>query len=294
LLEGNNKNEANNGPKDDVTGASVTANNASARLSSLEHFPNAPRAKKQDNTPPYDSTGDQSSSDDSLLAGVEEMKKSEDASDDSGYRESNDSREESSSSWSDTSRSNDHRKKPLAPTCRMCLIRVDLTTVWCEVTSSIRNKSSDEDWAEERPTNNRSTDNGRNLGTKIDQELLLCLRPIRNGGKKVDESFRFVPLGDQIASPTKVFRNTDPSSEDRGAADRTLTRDNSSNSSSLKHEIHKKRPPKKRLLVTDIEPCNNFPINKRAKADSTCQGPNDSEAEKSVVESLMLMNKSSQ
>ena len=106
MLEGNKKNEADNGPKDDVTGASVTANNASARLSSLEHCPDAPRAKKQEEPPPYDSTGDQSSSDDSLLAGVEEKKKSVDASDDSGYRESNDSREESSSSWSDTSRSN--------------------------------------------------------------------------------------------------------------------------------------------------------------------------------------------
>jgi hypothetical protein len=106
MLEGNKKNEADNGPKDDVTGASVTANNASARLSSLEHCPNASFTKKNDESTPYVSTGDQSSLDDSLLTGVEEKKKNEDASDDSGYRESNDSREESSSSWSDTSRSN--------------------------------------------------------------------------------------------------------------------------------------------------------------------------------------------
>ena len=104
MLEESNKTD--NGPKDDVTGASVTANNASARLSSLEHCPDASRTKKREQCPPYESAGDQSSSDDSLLAGVEEKKKSEDASDDSGYRESNDSREESSSSLSDTSRSN--------------------------------------------------------------------------------------------------------------------------------------------------------------------------------------------
>ena len=110
MLEGNKKTEADNGPKDDVTGASVTANNATARLSSLEHCPKVSRDKKLNNTPTYESPGDQSSSDDSLLAGVEEKKKGEDASDDSGYRESNDSREESSSSWSDTSRSNGKSK----------------------------------------------------------------------------------------------------------------------------------------------------------------------------------------
>merc|ERR1711957_738848 len=120
--------------------------------------------------------GDQSSLDDSLLIGVEEKKKSEDASDDSGYRESNDSREESSSSWSDTSRSNDHRKKPIAPTCRIRLIRDDLTTVWCEVTSSIRNKSFDEDAGEDKALSSKSTENNEISGTKLDQELLLCLR----------------------------------------------------------------------------------------------------------------------
>ena len=106
MLEESRKYESDNGPKDDVTGASVTANNASARLSSLEHCPDASRGKKCEEPSPYESAGDQSSSDDSLLAGVEEKKKIEDASDDSGYRESNDSREESSSSCSDTSRSN--------------------------------------------------------------------------------------------------------------------------------------------------------------------------------------------
>ena len=110
MLEENKKNEVDNGPKDDVTGASVTANNATARLSSLEHHPKASKEKGiEEPTTTYESTGDQSS-DDSLLNGVEERKKGEDVSDDSGYRESNDSREESSSSWSDTSRSNGKSK----------------------------------------------------------------------------------------------------------------------------------------------------------------------------------------
>ena len=99
-MMGENQNISDDGPKDDVTGASVTANNATARLSSLKHFPDLTKRKEDA------SNGDQSSSDDSLLAGVEEKKKGENASDDSGYRESNDSREESSSSGSDTSNSN--------------------------------------------------------------------------------------------------------------------------------------------------------------------------------------------
>jgi hypothetical protein len=107
MLKGSLKDSSDYGPKDDVTGASVTANNASARLSSLKHVPEALRGGKKDvKAARYENAGDQSSSDDSLLAGVEEKKKGESASDDSGYRESNDSREETSSSGSDTSQSN--------------------------------------------------------------------------------------------------------------------------------------------------------------------------------------------
>jgi PAS domain S-box-containing protein len=94
------KAKSDDGPKDDVTGASVTANNASARLSSLEHVTSPPVKKSEKSSSRYEN--DQSSSDDSLLVGVEEKKKVGDTSDDSGYRESNDSREETSSSGSDS------------------------------------------------------------------------------------------------------------------------------------------------------------------------------------------------
>jgi len=305
MLEGNNKSEADNGPKDDVTGASVTANNASARLSSLEHCPNAFRTNENEVPVPYESTGDQSSLDDSLLAGVEEKKKNEDASDDSGYRESNDSREESSSCWSDTSQSNDYRKKPLAPTCRMWLIRDDLTTVWCEVTSSIRNKSSDEDIGEDKPTNSKSTESSDVSGTNIDQELLLCLRPIRNGGKKVDESLRFVPLNEHQLSTTSPRDRTETwvsassysantNKEKEGLSVRTVARNDSNNnlSSSLKQELNKKRPPKKRPIVTGDHSYSDIQTPKRPKHDSAASSSNTSETD--VVESLMLMNKSSQ
>jgi len=297
MLEGNKKNEVDNGPKDDVTGASVTANNATARLSSLEHCPKVSRSKKIEESAAYESPGDQSSSDDSLLAGVEEKKKSEDASDDSGYRESNDSREESSSSWSDTSRSNDHRKKPIAPTCRMLLIRDDLTTVWCEVTSSIRNKSFDEDAGEDKALNSKSTENNEISGTKLDQELLLCLRPIRNSVKKVDESFRFIPLAKRVSSAFTKENTGEMNMEEKIDDDKCRTNNisiNPSQASSKQQELYKKRPPKKRILPTSVEIFKDSPSQKRTKSESGNQGPNASETEKSVVESLMLMNKFSQ
>lgn len=167
----------------------------------------------------------------------------------------------------------------------MCLIRDDLTTVWCEVTSSIRKKSSDEDGLEDKAMNSKSTESSDASGGKQDQELLLCLRPIRNSTKKVDESFRFIPPAKQVASSVDAVSGGDTSKDEKKVP---------KISSSLKQqEMNKKRPPKKRLHSTNIDPSQHQ--QKRIKAEAgTNQGPNASETEKSVVESLMLMNKSAQ
>lgn len=104
LLSQSKTSKAESIHKDDVTGEAVTANNASARLSSLQHRPAQKRRK-------LDSMEDNSSADssDDLLAGVEEKKKKTgngSSSDESGYRESNESaREDTSSSASDISTS---------------------------------------------------------------------------------------------------------------------------------------------------------------------------------------------
>ncbi len=175
----------------------------------------------------------------------------------------------------------------------MCLIRDDLTTVWCEVTSSIRNKSSDEDGLEEKAMNSKSTESSDTSGAKQDQELLLCLRPIRNSTKKVDESFRFIPLAKQSATPKDNADGLVSGGEtNKGVkGDKNVTKNSANNeSASMKqHELYKKRPPKKRLLATNADSSNQ----KRPKTEGN-QGPNASETEKSVVESLMLMNKSAQ
>ncbi|KAL7576647.1 hypothetical protein ACA910_005581 [Epithemia clementina (nom. ined.)] len=174
------KAELESGYRDDVTGADVTANNATARLSSLQHRLEASSSE-----------------------------------DDSGYRESNDSREETSSSVSESSGSNG-RRKPIAPTCNICLIRKDLTTIWCEVTSSIRTKEPEEDACggdsvSGMETNKKSKfpessassvvarssepDQQQPREDKGDQEvqkeLLLCLRPVRDGDQKMQKKITF-------------------------------------------------------------------------------------------------------
>lgn len=211
--------------RDDVTGADVTANNASARLSSLKHCA-------------------ESSSEE-----------------DSGYRESNDSREETSSSASDSSSSNrtcdgsslpygilvssrfansvsflSGRRKPLAPTCTICLVRKDNTTIWCEVTSSIRTVEVPKDFVGfEESDDGKSRKSSSKVGAKSEEgstpsepesppekELLLCLRPIRDGEDKVGYGIR------------KKKKSTPPSSQQL--------------ESSSPERSESAKPPKKRRL----------------------------------------------
>lgn len=105
------------------------------------------------------------------------------------------------------------RPKPLAPACNICLIRDDLTTIWCEVTSSIRTRSlkdeTSDDFSPSALTvvspNQAKDSRSSNLGSCDDvddvskddvKELLLCLRPIRDGDEKVGEEFRFRAMRD--------------------------------------------------------------------------------------------------
>ncbi|CAB9503998.1 expressed unknown protein [Seminavis robusta] len=320
------------GHKDDVLGDSVTPNNALARLSSLQHHPMAgkPRKKRKQ----YDDGigEDRSSSDDSLLAGIEEKKKNvsnnENASDDSGYRESNDSREETSSSASESSNSNG-RNKPLAPTCNVCLIRDDLTSLWCEVTSSIRTRTVEDDTptTEVDASNDSKNDKGNSVkapeGTKSSKttsadaipedapapveekapetvELLLCLRPIRDGGK-VDDSLRFIPQKKMRAtdsgasSPMPLFG--DPSTSVAvGVAERAVSStSNGDLSSEPVSEVstgeNGKSAQRKRQGPGENEAGTTEQQGNRAKRPRVKDGPpSSSETEKSVVESLMLMS----
>lgn len=302
--------------KDDVTGDSVTANNADARLSSLMLFPEVKKMTQQTSVAKKGVSSNMenleddssSSSGDSLLAGVEDMrhkkrKRAENSgSDDSGYRESGESdpsREDSASSTSDTS--NGGRPRPLAPTCNICLIRDDLTTIWCEVTSSIRTRSLDEEQPdnssipgnvspkEKKPkTSPNGIDEQQQNNPVVVQikELLLCLRPIRDGEEKVTEELRFKPekkalvqIGNDNSnvSSNGLSLNYDATASNSSKSDMNNIRNQAENA-------NMNRPPmKKRHLSLDVGDSA-----KTVKKESV--GNQDVEAEKSVVESLILMS----
>lgn len=179
------------------------------------------------------------------------------------------------------------RPKPLAPACNICLIRDDLTTIWCEVTSSIRTRSLKDDSSDEQmgpleakaaaaSAKESSTDTskaGEEDPKDEIKELLLCLRPIRDGEEPVDESLRFVP-------PKKV--------ELLEFAGRTESSDPPSSASTSADGKAKSRPPKKRPIVS--EPSSSSVSNDSKEKNKK---PRIGE-EKSAVESLMLMgNKTS-
>jgi len=317
MLDGSQKAQSDHGPKDDVTGESVTANNASARLSSLKHIP-SPAPKKNDEN-------DQSSSDDSLLAGVEEKKKVENQSDDSGYRESNDSREEESSSGSDSSNTKSEsrrtqksykictasnilprcssccteRHKPLAPTARLCLIRADLSTIWCEVTSAMRQRNEEVDQLEIQLLGGSVDSDPPTKKEPPVQEFLLCLRPMRDG-KKADKSMRIVSkLGSSETSgiPNVSTSGNDSSNTSKGKLDSEKASEDadSKNKSSASDEKEAlKWSAKKRPVDSQGELMKESPSGKlkRTKlSTSGDDGPDDNHIEETaVIESLMLMN----
>eukprot|EP00804_Cyclotella_cryptica_P010589 CCRYP_015168-RA/>CCRYP_015168-RA protein AED:0.05 eAED:0.05 QI:650/1/1/1/0.5/0.42/7/592/843 len=215
---------------DDVIGSSVTANNAGAKLSSLHYHKNSKKKAESDlKSPPELLEQDQhlqpcvhqkhalAPRTSSLLNGKREYQSSSSDSSssktkgqflnssDSGYRESSDSPKESNESSSSTMSNSDEdgvsppkdvrRTLPLAPACNICLIRKDLNTIWCELTASIRTRSRADVDSEtirssqspEAPSKGKSQSNMPSGETK---ELLLCFRPILQGGK-VGEELRF-------------------------------------------------------------------------------------------------------
>lgn len=215
----------------------------------------------------------------------------------------------------------------------MCLIRDDLTSLWCEVTSSIRTRIVEDDISEEN-TSSFSAKLGPNKGRKgfgskstvssddvseevkshEVKEILLCLRPIRDGDQ-VDPKLRFKagasaeehtngrpvlssgsPLeGLAVAaiagglvsesSNGECNSSSEPNSSSVGHVDMVTESSSSSNKSGLS----KKRlpsgpkkemgPSKKRHRVTDSR-----------QKPTAASGGNANDADKSVVECLMLMS----
>jgi hypothetical protein len=263
------------------------------------------------------------------------------------------------------------RLKPIAPTCNICLVRTDHTTLWCEVTSSIRSKNVDEDedeLMEETNTNSEFGKNGRDnkegggvevlgrgfkkpstnslsqrassptLSCQDDkesttssmenkatvpaiqvQEILLCLRPIRDGSlakaNKVtaDYRHRFKTATKKNSKRIQVAAENSASSEGkRAVSDDTNTAPsshgtrNDGNTSSVMFS-----PPK--ALETSIKLLKKRPVrnDETEKHHSSTMISGEQRQKKGkihhhqhsqlfeassldasvVVESLMLMNK---
>ena len=161
------------------------------------------------------------------------------------------------------------RPRPLAPTCNICLIRNNRSTIWCEVTSSIRTRSLHEENPEamiasgsmdKKKANSCPVINANEISSDDEQvkELLLCLRPIRDGDN--------VPV---VQNKIKII--SDVKSEKNQMV----------KVSSQSSETNVNRPMKKRPLPeSTVQSCKKKPLYQKS----------DTEAEKSVVESLILMS----
>jgi len=187
--------------KDDVMGASVTANNADAKLSSLMHEP-SPLKTKHAMRPKItaDKQEEQSSStlDSSLSKTSSEKQQAKlgTSSEDSGYREGGESPEDSNSSSSsggsaDSKKDKRKRARPMAPSRNVCLIRSDLSSIWCELTSSIRTSiARPADDTERGSVSKEGSVEPEEPEEFEEKEILLCFRPIQEGDK-VSSDLRF-------------------------------------------------------------------------------------------------------
>lgn len=119
--------------------------------------------------------------------------------------------------------------------------------------------------------------------TKDVHEFLLCFRPMRDGDKKTGESLRLKTASGESQVDTPVSSGNSVMNVD---SEKMVT-DRSASTPSEKRGS--KRPPKKRHLDAGRDQDDARSRKKSKRADYTEQ---DSETEKSVVESLMLMNKS--
>jgi len=177
--------------KDDVMGAYVTANNADAKLSSLMHEPSM---KAKHTMGPADKQEEQCSSTmDSSLSKTSSEKaqaKKGNSSEDSGYREGGESPEDSNSSSScasiEIASLTKKRARPMAPSRNVCLIRSDLSTIWCEMTSSVRTSMPHD----EADRGSVSKEGSVQEPEELHKEIMLCFRPIQEG-EKVSSDLRF-------------------------------------------------------------------------------------------------------
>jgi hypothetical protein len=170
------------------------------------------------------------------------------------------------------------RRRTLVPTCNICLIRDDLSTIWCEVTSSVRTRHIDEDSIHGTQTTTSQDDKRSKMDsatTSDDQkikssskhvkELLLCLRPLRDGTEKVSEELRFLPKKTAITSNQNHAQSSDSGTKNSvtgsGSAGEGVSSCSKSSSSALPGHSETVRPMKKRRPTLTFPPSEEETIN---------------------------------
>ena len=189
------------------------------------------------------------------------------------------------------------RRKPIAPTCRLCLIRSDLTTIWCEVTSSLRTRKQEEDSLDLQLGSFKGGDSVTTepIKKEPEQEFLLCFRPMRDGEKKADESLRFVSTRTNmdIGAPPEVVVSTsgNDSNSQKGSSDKTFGDDSDSKLESTSSGTPQPQPKKRQAATNPADSLTGKAVKRSKTGEPEGSGRGSDDTEKSVVESLMLMNK---
>lgn len=161
------------------------------------------------------------------------------------------------------------------------MIRNDLSTIWCELTSSIRTRQNDDvdvNFVSSSGAGSKSA--GSSESGQGEKELLLCFRPIREG-EAVGPELRFCP---------NIYQSDgqDSSEEDRKLSSTNGTGSDGIDAQSLGESLvlsgMKNRPPKKRKFQSEDESVSS----KRSRSEDTQVDEPD---EKSAIESMMELAK---
>lgn len=192
------------------------------------------------------------------------------------------------------------KRQRLVPVYKVRFIRDDLTTVWCELTSSVCTRSFFDDESSFDPKtalaaiqNPRGIKSAETSGDTTvpeeeeEDELILCLRPTFEG-KKIGEEFRFSP-GMNTVNKSEATSLSDEKAQG-------LPSSSSGNNSSLKASSdmtgsNPGHPLKKRPFECDRESkgIDDSSPSKKHKALSR-QGKATGQDVKTVAESLMQMS----
>jgi hypothetical protein len=213
----------------------------------------------------------------------------------------------------------------MAPACNVRLIRHDLSTIWCELTLSIRTAAPSDvendlnvvPPSQLKQGGNKNGKSDNNVGSnesaassesvQEEKELLLCFRPIREG-KAVGEELRFIPKA-SVSDKTDGSNDSPASSDTLKVA--SPTEGSSSNNATAKGEAKKESSSSTEAPSTETQAATappapspsrkNRPPKKRkfendAQEIDPSKKSRDAEAqvdEKSAIESMMELAKTS-